>query len=527
MCVLGEREYYIWREREREKMVSSWADEVEEANAMKNGEEQEKTTSDAATESNKSTHDATDAVVNQMESVAVDGSVNADADLDVDAADKVVLPSAELNPESEDAGAKISTEKVADLDGRNIYKSAKSFEELPLSKELLQGLYSEMGFERPSRIQAESLPLILTPPNVDLIAQAHNGSGKTTCFVLSMLSRVDVNVRAPQALCMCPTRELVVQNVQVCEKMGKFTGITVFHTASEAASNRRVAEIKDHIVIGTPGKVKNWSSKPPKPLKMAAMKLLVFDEADHMFESDGFRTDSVKLVQQMKKDSRAEGGVQVLLFSATFSDTVRTFAESMCPRSNRMFVEKEKLSLEVIKQHRVRVPSQDAKGDVLRKFIIPNVEKAGQMIVFVRTKVDARKLHAALMADGFLVTSIHGELLPEDRDRVINEFRSGATKLLVATDILARGFDQANVNFVCNYDPPVTRSGMPSYETYLHRIGRSARFGRKGIAFNFTCGAREAAIVDDISRHYNKEIKEIKYDDEEGFITALEDAGLA
>ena len=254
------------------------------------------------------------------------------------------------------------------------------------------------------------------------------------------------------------------------------------------------------------------------------MKLLVFDEADLMLDTEGFKADSLKLIQRMRKTS---SGLQVLLFSATFSDTVRNFAESVCPRSNRMFVEKEKLSLEVIKQFRVRVPSQDTKAEVLRKSIIPFVEKAGQMIVFVRTKVDARKLHAAFEADGFLVTSIHGDLVPEQRDRVINEFRKGATKLLIATDILSRGFDQANVNFVCNYDPPVTRSGLPAYETYLHRIGRSARFGRKGIAFNFTCSSREAATVDDISRHYQKEIKEIKYDDEDGFIDALEEAGLA
>ena len=136
------------------------------------------------------------------------------------------------------------------------YASAKSFEELGLSAELLQGLYSEMKFERPSKIQGETLPMILQPPHRNLIAQAHNGSGKTTCFTLGMLSRVDVSNPAPQALCICPTRELAIQNVMVMEKMGKYAKITIAYTADArwvGASRRE--KIVDQVVIGTPGKM--------------------------------------------------------------------------------------------------------------------------------------------------------------------------------------------------------------------------------------------------------------------------------
>ena len=165
------------------------------------------------------------------------------------------------------------------------YASAKSFEELGLSAELLQGLYSEMKFERPSKIQGETLPMILTPPHRNLIAQAHNGSGKTTCFTLGMLSRVDPSLQAPQALCICPTRELAIQNMQVMEKMGKYAKISIAYTADPRWADRvsKRDKVVDQVVIGTPGKVLGWMRE--KQLNCATMKILVFDEADQMMDT--------------------------------------------------------------------------------------------------------------------------------------------------------------------------------------------------------------------------------------------------
>lgn len=165
--------------------------------------------------------------------------------------------------------------------------AAKTFEELGLSPELLQGLYIEMKFERPSKIQAETLPLILTPPHRSLIAQAHNGSGKTTCFTLAMLSRVDPALHAPQALCVCPTRELVIQNAAVLERLGKYSGITMTSTAAADYATTRRARINEQIVVGTHGKLRDWMSK--RVLSVAAMKVLVFDEADEMLKVRGTR----------------------------------------------------------------------------------------------------------------------------------------------------------------------------------------------------------------------------------------------
>ncbi|KAH9553673.1 hypothetical protein CY35_08G024200 [Sphagnum magellanicum] len=388
------------------------------------------------------------------------------------------------------------------------YTSAKSFEDLKLSPELLQGLYSEMKFEKPSKIQAETLPMIVTPPYKNLIAQAHNGSGKTTCFVLGMLSRVDPKMKAPQALCVCPTRELVIQNEEVVLRMARYTGVTTASTANAdsnplSTSSSRLGKIVDQVVIGTPGTLKRWMTRD-RILDTKHIKILVFDEADQML-------------------------AQVLLFSATFSDQVKDFALRTIPKANYIFVEKEALSLDVIKQYKIHCPTSSAKIDTLKDRIFPAAEKLGQSIIFVRTRGSASELHKRLEADGHKCTSIQGGLTHEERDRVIREFRSGRTKILIATDVLARGFDQAQVTLVVNYDIPVKNAHPyePDYETYLHRIGRSGRFGRKGAAFNLLVNEQDERNLRKIERHFNKMIPDVAWDDDNGIEQVLKDAGLA
>ncbi|KAL7170314.1 hypothetical protein ACSBR2_035228 [Camellia fascicularis] len=183
--------------------------------------------------------------------------------------------------------------------GDTLYISAKTFEELNLSADLLKGLYVEMKFERPSKIQTISLPMILTPPYKHLIAQAHNGSGKTTCFVLGMLSRVDPKLTAPQALCICPTRELAIQNMEVLKKMGNYTGITSECAIPMDSSNyvpiSKRAPVTAQVVIGTPGTINKWVTA--KKLSTNYLKILVFDEADHMLAESGFKDDSVRIMK--------------------------------------------------------------------------------------------------------------------------------------------------------------------------------------------------------------------------------------
>jgi len=416
--------------------------------------------------------------------------------------------------------------------GDTPYSSAATFEDLHLSPELLQGLYTEMKFERPSRIQATTLPMILTPPYRSLIAQAHNGSGKTTCFVLGMLARVDPAAPGPQALCVCPTRELVTQNLQVLERMAKYTSISAASTAGpEGAEVSRATRITDTIVIGTHGRLKAWMAR--RVMSVSAMRVLVFDEADEMLKTDAFASDSVRMITTVRQAVAGPGGtgqpLQILLFSATFNEKVKAFALRVVPDANQVFVPTTDLSLDVIKQYRVTCASQAAKAAVLRDMIFPLCEKLGQTIIFVRTRETARALHAAMEADGHRCTSIEGGMDKGARDRVVSEFRAGTTKVLISTDVLSRGFDVTQVTLVINFDAPTERDfRTPAYETYLHRIGRSGRFGRKGAAFNLVTGVTEAGVLDQIGAYFNHPVPEVPggAESESGFVAVLKEAGL-
>ncbi|OMO76660.1 hypothetical protein CCACVL1_15519 [Corchorus capsularis] len=409
------------------------------------------------------------------------------------------------------------------------YTSASTFEELNLSPELLKGLYVEMKFEKPSKIQAISLPMIVTPPYLDLIAQAHNGSGKTTCFTLGMLSRVDPKLQAPQALCICPTRELAIQNLEVLNKMGKHTGITSqcvvpMDSRDQTTINKR-PPITAQVVIGTPGTVKKWMSF--KKLGVSYVKILVFDEADQMLAQDGFRDDSMRMMKAIK---RISSHCQVLLFSATFNESVKNFVpEIVKGNHNQLFVKKEELSLESVKQYKVKVPDELAKIMVIKERIFEFGERVGQTIIFVRTKNSASMLHKSITELGYDCTTIHGNLGNDDRDKIVKEFKDGLAQVLISTDLLSRGFDQQQVNLVINYDLPVkyTNRTEPDCEGYLHRIGRAGRFGRKGAVFNFLCGDADEMIMSKIESHYDAKVKEVAdWNSEEDFKAALKSAGL-
>ncbi|WVZ15086.1 hypothetical protein V8G54_012652 [Vigna mungo] len=492
--------------------------------------------------------------------------------------------------------------------GETPYTSAAKFEDLNLSPELLKGLYVEMKFQKPSKIQAISLPMILNPPHRDLIAQAHNGSGKTTCFVLGMLSRVDPKVQAPQALCVCPTRELANQNIEVLRKMGKYTGIAsecAVPTDSNALSIAKRAPIMAQVVIGTPGTIKKWMSF--KKLGAARLKILVFDEADQMLAEvillrcplaelvitlyrhlgplgwivrritvdqdrendvishmlivgftksskswcpkilgraplisnanaalallvvsllrtllhanriespfDGFKDDSLRIMKEIEK---VNSNCQVLLFSATFNDTVKNFVSRTVKEDhNKLFVKKEELSLDAVKQYKVYCSDELAKIEVIKDYIFEIGENVGQTIIFVRTRNSAQMLHKSLVDMGYEVTSIQGALGHDEREKIVKEFRDGLTQVLISTDLLARGFDQQQVNLVINYDLPMkhtasyTREPEPDCEVYLHRVGRAGRFGRKGAVFNLICDQKDERLMSKIENHFGTRVTEV------------------
>ncbi|KAA3481999.1 DEAD-box ATP-dependent RNA helicase 38-like protein [Gossypium australe] len=409
--------------------------------------------------------------------------------------------------------------------GETPYASAFTFEELNLLPELLKGLYVEMKYEKPSKIQAISLPMILNPPYLDLIAQAHNGSGKTACFTLGMLSRIDPKLKAPQAICICPTRELAIQNLEVLRKMGKYSGITSeceIHTGKKQTIR---PPITSQIVIGTPGTIGHRIRA--NKLSLSYLKILVLDEADHMLAEDGFKADSVHIMDKIRC---VNPQCQVLFFSATFNVTVKEFAAKIVKGNhNQLFVKKEELSLQSVKQYKVNCPDELAKVMVIKDRILEFGERVGQTIIFVRTRNSAMTLHRTLVEIGYDVTTIQGALKQEDRDKIVKEFKDGLTQVLISTDLLARGFDQDQVNLVINYDLPVKHNHPtePDCEVYMHRIGRAGRFGRKGAVFNLLCGDADEMIMTKIKTHFGTEIEEVPdWRNEEDFVVALRSAGL-
>ncbi|KAJ7300343.1 hypothetical protein JRQ81_000057, partial [Phrynocephalus forsythii] len=272
-----------------------------------------------------------------------------------------------------------------------------------------------MKFERPSKIQAETLPLIMNPPHRNLVAQAHNGSGKTTCFVLGMLSRVNTSLHEPQALCVCPTRELALQNQAVLERMARFTDIksTCIIPPTESIRSSLLGHIVDQVIFGTPGSLER-AIVNERNLDVQHLKVLVFDEADHMLDQNGFRDFSMKLLRRINK--QAPSCQLPTKEDKTFpcssccslqlsAKKVKNFVSKSIPIANRVFVEKLELSLDVIKQYRVDCPSEAAKFEVLKDRIFPIAEKLGQSIIFAKSQRSVTELHEKLEADGVLANA--------------------------------------------------------------------------------------------------------------------------
>uniref|UniRef100_A0A7S3EEM7 ATP-dependent RNA helicase n=1 Tax=Rhodosorus marinus TaxID=101924 RepID=A0A7S3EEM7_9RHOD len=401
-----------------------------------------------------------------------------------------------------DKGDRTAEVQVLQSNPNTPYYSATTFEELGLSPELMKGLYA-MKFNKPSKIQATSLPMIFGKERQNLIGQAHNGSGKTACFVLGMLNQIDFSNPAPQALCVVPTRELARQIHDVIMAIGKFTQVKVYEAVSLPEEERvHSVKIDAHIVVGTPGRVKSCISR--RELNTRAIKVFVLDEADQMVDEHNFGEDTVRIKKSLPRD------VQTLLFSATYDDVVRALAKRVASDANMITVKREQLSLDSIKQYFFRCQSADARFDVLSEIYASL--SLGQSVIFVRKKDTAKSLAAQLRADGHTVSLLYGNpMTPDERDRVVDEFRAGTTKVLLTTNLLARGVDIPQVTVVINYDMPTDKFDQePEFDTYMHRIGRTGRFGRKGIAINFVYNSFSFRILKEIESFYKHTIEEVK-----------------
>ncbi|XP_041424338.1 ATP-dependent RNA helicase DDX25 isoform X1 [Xenopus laevis] len=376
--------------------------------------------------------------------------------------------------------------------------SVKSFEELHLKNELLRGIYA-MGFNRPSKIQENALPMMLADPPQNLIAQSQSGTGKTAAFVLAMLSRVDANKKYPQCICLSPTFELALQTGKVVEEMGKFcAGIEVIY-ALRGNRPGKGSRLEAQIVIGTPGTVLDWCFKL-RLITVENISVFVLDEADVMINVQGHSDHSVRVKRSMPKSC------QMLLFSATFEDSVWAFAERIVPDPNIIKLKKEELTLKNIQQFYDQCENKEQKYSALCNLY--GVITIAQAIVFCQTRKIASWLSQKLSDDGHQVALLSGELPVYDRADMIQRFREGREKVLVTTNVCARGIDVEQVSIVVNFDLPVNVDGSVDFETYLHRIGRTGRFGKKGIAVSLIENFF-VYMLKEIEDHFNTKITKL------------------
>ncbi|XP_071380499.1 ATP-dependent RNA helicase DDX19A isoform X2 [Centroberyx affinis] len=390
--------------------------------------------------------------------------------------------------------------------------SVKTFEELRLKPQLLQGVYS-MGFNRPSRIQENALPMMLAEPDVcifsgsrpqNLIAQSQSGTGKTAAFSLAMLSHVNPANKWTQCLCISPTYELAVQIGHVIEQMGKFYPEVKLAYAIRGNRMERGTKLQEQIVIGTPGTVLDWCTKF-KIIDPKKISVFVLDEADVMIATQGHQDQSIRIQRQLPKDC------QMLLFSATFEDSVWRFAERVVPDPNIIKLKREEETLDTIKQFYVVCKEKEDKFTALCNLY--GSLTIAQAMIFCHTRKMAAWLSGQLTKEGHQVALLSGEMTVEQRAAVIERFRNGKEKVLVTTNVCSRGIDVEQVSIVVNFDLPMDREGRADNETYLHRIGRTGRFGKKGFAVNMVDSQHSMDIINEIEAHFNRKILKLDTED--------------
>lgn len=420
---------------------------------------------------------------------ASDNKKNETKPKDDDTTSKAGKPNQDTNLIGSEYEVKV---KLADLqaDPNSPLYSIKSFDELGLTPELLKGIYA-MKFQKPSKIQERALPLLLSKPPRNMIAQSQSGTGKTAAFSLAMLSSIDLSLgNVPQAICLAPARELARQTLEVIQEMGKFTKITSQLIVPD--SFEKGAKINANIIVGTPGTVLDLMRR--KLLNVSQIKVFVLDEADNMIDKQGLGDQCLRVKKFLPKST------QFVLFSATFADHVRNYAKKVVPEANILELQRNEVNVQAIKQLYMDCNSEEHKYEVLCELY--GLLTIGSSIIFVKTKNTANILYAQLQREGHQVSILHGDLDTQTRDKLIDDFRSGKSKVLITTNVLARGIDIPTVSMVVNYDLPTLQNGQADPATYIHRIGRTGRFGRKGVAISFVSDKSSFNVLSSIQKYF-------------------------
>merc|ERR1711962_1442132 len=366
----------------------------------------------------------------------------------------------------------------------------ENFDDMNLKEELLRGIYA-YGFEKPSAIQQRAI--VPCMKGMDVIAQAQSGTGKTATFSIAILQKIDLSLRATQALVLAPTRELAQQIQKVVLALGDYLGAQCHACigGTLVRDDMRKLEAGSHVVVGTPGRVYDMINR--KAFRTSDIKMFVLDEADEML-SRGFKDQIYDVFKTMP------GEIQVVLLSATMPQDVLEVTQRFMRDPIRILVKKEELTLEGIRQFYINVEKEEWKLDTLCDLY--ETLTITQAVIFCNTRRKVDWLTDKMTTRDFTVSAMHGDMDQNGRDIIMREFRSGSSRVLITTDLLARGIDVQQVSLVINYDLPANR------ENYIHRIGRGGRFGRKGVAINFVT-EEDRRNLKDIEQFYNTQIDEM------------------
>ncbi|XP_060583118.1 uncharacterized protein LOC132739421 [Ruditapes philippinarum] len=394
--------------------------------------------------------------------------------------------------DDDDQGTKYTEVERGDQGGEDaVPELCDNFDDMNLKDDLLRGLYG-YGFEKPSTIQQKAiLPCIR---GYDVIAQAQSGTGKTATFSTAVLQRIDTDMSECQALILSPTRELAQQSYRHLIALGDYMDVEVvaFVGGRRVSDDvRRLRSGKVHVVVGTPGRIMHLIKE--RALEMRCLKMFVLDEADEML-SRGFKDQIYDVFRHTPED------VQVILVSATMPTEVLDVTSRFMRNPVRILVNKEELTLDGIRQFYVNVEREEWKFETLCDLY--NSVCVNQAVIFCNSRRKVETLTRQMNDRDFTVSAIHGDIDQDERETIMREFRTGSSRVLITTDLLARGIDVQQVSLVINYDLPFVR------ENYIHRIGRSGRFGRKGVAINFIT-FNDERVLKDIEQFYNTEVQEM------------------
>ncbi|MBW3624327.1 MAG: DEAD/DEAH box helicase [Armatimonadetes bacterium] len=360
----------------------------------------------------------------------------------------------------------------------------KSFEELGLSAPLLKGI-EELGYESPTPIQEQTIEMLLG--GRDVVAQAQTGTGKTAAFALPVLENLDAGKRVPQALILAPTRELAMQVAEMTHALGRFKNVHLLAVYGGQPIERQLRALKHgvQVVVGTPGRILDHLRR--ETLNLSQVRTVVLDEGDQMLDM-GFLEEIEEILEQCPEER------QTVLFSATMPRPIAELARRFLKDPAEVKIQSEQMSVPTIEQIAYEVPARQKQEALIR---ILDHDQPDSAIIFCRTKQDTATLAEELEILGYEAAALHGDINQSQRESVLRRFREGVVECLVATDVAARGLDIENVSHVINYDVP----GDP--ESYVHRIGRTGRAGREGIAVTFVTPRERNYLrtIERITRH--------------------------